>query len=335
MSAPTTTTHDSRLTTHDVRPVAGADLVPLRDAWGERLVELAAEYPDLLVLDGDLANSTRADIFAAAVPDRFFELGIAEQNLLGVAAGLATVGYVPWISTFVPFLAARALDQIRVVVAQPHLNVKMCGSYSGILTGKTGKTHQSVDDLAIFRSMPGIVTIAPADATELRSAMAAMMEYDGPVYLRLTRDPSPVVFGPGYRFEIGRGVLLHDGGDVALVSTGVQTVRVLEAAELLAAEGIAASVLHLPTLKPLDVAAVVAVAERTGAVVTAEDHSIIGGLGGAVAETLAEHRPTRMRRVGIGDTFGESAPNEFLLEKHGLTPRHVAEAAKAVMAAKG
>ena len=329
MSTPTATT-----ATADLLPLAGAEQVALREAWGHELVELAGRCPDLLVLDGDLANSTRADIFAAAVPGRFFELGIAEQNLLGVAAGLATVGYVPWISTFVPFLAARALDQIRVVVAQPHLNVKMCGSYSGILTGKTGKTHQSVDDLAIFRAMPGVVTIAPADATELRSAMAAMMEHDGPMYLRLTRDPSPVIFGPGYRFAIGRGVLLRDGDNVALIGTGVQTVRVLEAAELLAAEGIAASVLHLPTLKPLDVAAIVAVAEKTGAVVTAEDHSIIGGLGGAVAEALAEHRPTRMRRVGIGDTFGESAPNDFLLEKHGLTARHVAEAARAVMGAR-
>ena len=335
MRATETATHDARHTTHDLRPLAGAELVALREAWGHRLVELAAEYPDLLVLDGDLANSTRADIFAAAVPDRFFELGIAEQNLLGVAAGLATVGYVPWISTFVPFLASRALDQIRVVVAQPHLNVKMCGSYSGILTGKTGKTHQSVDDLAIFRAMPGVVTIAPADAIELRSAMAAMMEHDGPVYLRLTRDPSPVIFGPGYRFAIGRGVLLRDGGDVALIATGVQTVRVLEAAELLAEEGVAAAVLHLPTLKPLDVAAVVAVAERCGAVVTAEDHSIIGGLGGAVAETLSEHRPTRLRRIGLNDTFGESAPNDFLLEKHGLTARHVAAAAKGVLAATG
>lgn len=315
------------------RPLADADLVPLRDAWGHGLVELAATYPELVVLDGDLANSTRADIFAAAVPDRFFELGIAEQNLIGVAAGLATVGFVPWISTFVPFLAARALDQIRVVVAQPHLNVKMCGSYSGILTGKTGKTHQSVDDLAIFRAMPGVVTIVPADAVELRSAMMAMMEHDGPVYLRLTRDPSPVIFGPAYRFAIGQGVRLRDGGDVALITTGVQTVRTLEAAEQLAAAGIEASVLHLPTLKPLDVAAIVAVAAQTGAVVTAEDHSIIGGLGGAVAETLAEHHPTRMRRIGLNDTFGESAPNDFLLEKHGLTAQHIAAAAKELLAA--
>ena len=299
----------------------------MRDAWGQALVDLADRYPNLLVLDGDLANSTKADIFAAAVPDRFLEMGIAEQNMLGVAAGLATVGFVPWISTFAAFLAKRALDQIRVVIAQPHLDVKLCGSYSGILTGKTGKTHQAVEDIAVFRAMPGVTTIAPADAVELRAAMAAMMESPGPAYLRLTRDPSPTIFPPDYRFEIGQGVRLRDGGDIAIVGTGVQTIRVLEAADLLAADGIEATVLHLPTLKPLDVEAIIAVADRTGAIVTAEDHSIIGGLGGAVAETLAEHRPTPMRRVGIEDTYGESGPNDAILQKYGLTPRHVAEAA--------
>ncbi|HEY8446916.1 MAG TPA: transketolase C-terminal domain-containing protein [Thermomicrobiales bacterium] len=311
-----------------------APQVAMRDAWGNGLVELAKDYPELLVLDGDLANSTRADTFAAAYPDRFFEMGIAEQNLVGVASGLATLGYVPWISTFAAFLAKRALDQIRVVVAQPHLNVKLCGSYSGILTGKTGKTHQSVEDIAVFRAMPGVVTIAPADANELRAAMRAMMQDDNPTYLRLTRDPSPVIFPDDYRFEIGKAVLLREGGDVGIISTGVQTIRALEAAEMLAERGIAASVLHVPTLKPLDVEAIVALAERTGTTVTAEDHSIIGGLGGAVAETLAEHRPTPLRRVGWHDTYGESGPNDALLEKYGLSSRHVAEAAEAAARAK-
>ena len=316
-------------------PLTGGEQIPMRDAWGQTLVDLAAIYPDLLVLDGDLANSTRADIFAAAVPERFFEMGIAEQNLVGAAAGLATVGFTPWISTFAAFLAKRALDQIRVVVAQPGLNVKLCGSYSGILTSKTGKTHQSVEDIAVFRAMPGMTTIVPADVVELRSAMTAMMETDGPVYLRLTRDASPAIFPADYRFEIGQGVLLRDGGDVAIVATGVQTVRALEAVDLLAAEGIAASLLHLPTIKPLDVDAIVRVAERTGAVVTAEDHSIIGGLGGAVAETLAEHRPTRMRRVGWRDTYGESGSNDALLTKYGLTAGHVAVAAKELLGVVG
>jgi transketolase len=317
--------------TVQTRSQVDAPQLALRDVWGATLVELAGKYPNLVVLDGDLANSTKADIFQSAYPDRFIETGIAEQNMIGVAAGLATVGYVPWISTFAAFVAKRALDQIRIVVAQPHLNVKLCGSYSGILTGKTGKTHQSVEDIAVFRAMPGVVTLAPADGHELRAMMFAMMEHDGPMYLRLTRDPSPAIFPADHRFEIGRAVLLRDGSDVGIVSTGVQTIRALEAAEALAATGIGASVLHIPTLKPLDVDAIVEVAERTGAIVTAEDHSIIGGLGSAVAETLAEHRPTRMKRVGIRDTYGESGPNDAILEKYGLAARHVAEAANALL----
>jgi transketolase len=314
-----------------LRPLADAPSVAVRDAWGNTLVALAAEYPDLVVLDGDLANSTRADIFAAAVPDRFFEMGIAEQNLLGVAAGMATCGFVPWISTFTAFLTSRAHDQIRVVIAQPHLNVKLCGSYSGLLTSKTGKTHQSVDDLAVFRAMPGLSVIAPADANELAAAMRSMMETDGPQYLRVTRDASPVVFPEDHIFRLGAAELLRDGQDVGLIGTGTQTIRVLEAADLLAARGIDAAVLHVPTLKPLDAEGIVALAQRTNAIVTAEDHSIIGGLGGAVAECLGEHRPTRMVRVGIRDTFGESAPNDALLEKYGLTAKHVADAAIALL----
>lgn len=305
--------------------------IAMRDAWGQGLVELGNEYSNMVVLDGDLANSTKADMFQKAHPDRFFEMGIAEQNMLGVAAGLATTGYVPWISTFAAFLAKRALDQIRVVIAQPSLNVKMCGSYSGILTGKTGKTHQAMQDITVFRSMPHVVTIAPADAVELRQAMAAMMEDDRPTYLRLTRDPSPVIVGDNYRFEIGKSTLLREGDDIGIVSTGVQTVRALEAADMLAESGVKASVLHVPTIKPLDTDAILAVAERTGAIVTAEDHTILGGLGGAVAEVLAENLPTRMRRIGVRDTYGESGANDALLEKYGLTPRHIAEAAQELL----
>lgn len=308
-----------------------ATQIAMRDAWGQGLVELGNEYSNMVVLDGDLANSTKADMFQKAHPDRFFEMGIAEQNMLGVAAGLATTGYVPWISTFAAFLAKRALDQIRVVIAQPSLNVKMCGSYSGILTGKTGKTHQAMQDITVFRSMPHVVTIAPADAVELRQAMAAMMDDDRPTYLRLTRDPSPVIVGDDYRFEIGKSTLLREGDDIGIVSTGVQTVRALEAADMLAESGVKASVLHVPTIKPLDTDAILAVAERTGAIVTAEDHTILGGLGGAVAEVLAENLPTRMRRIGVRDTYGESGANDALLEKYGLTPRHIAEAAQELL----
>jgi transketolase len=303
----------------------------LRVAWAENLVELAKENPDIVVLDGDLANSTRADIFAEAFPDRFLEMGIAEQNMMGVAAGLATVGFVPFISTFAAFATSRSLDQVRVVVAQPNLNVKITGAYSGLLTGKTGKTHQEMGDLAVFRAMPHMTVVAPADAVELRQAMAAIVDYRGPVYLRLTRDESPIIMGDGYRFELGRGVFLRRGSDLAIISTGVQTVRALEACQLLADQGVDTTLLHLPTLKPLDEAAIVEAAEQTGAVVTTEDHSIIGGLGGAVAEVLGEQRPTPLRRVGIRDVFGESAPNEPLLEKYGLTARHVAEAGRELL----
>jgi transketolase len=298
-----------------------------RDAWGNHLVHMANSDSSIVVLDGDLANSTKADLFAAAHPDRFYEMGIAEQNMLGVASGMATLGLVPWISTFAAFVAKRALDQIRVVIAQPGLNVKMCGSYSGILTGKTGKTHQSIEDLAVFRAMPNVITIAPADANELRAAMTAMMADERPTYLRVTRDPEPIIFPDNHVFEIGVATLLREGSDVAIISTGTQTARALQAVDILSAAGISAALLHVPTLKPLDVDAIVSVASATGAVVACEDHSIIGGLGSAVAETLGEHLPTPMRRVGLRDVYGESGPNEALLEKYGLTANHVATSA--------
>ena len=308
-----------------------AEAIAPRVAFGETLVELADRYPDLLLLDGDLANSTRADILNVARPDRFLEMGIAEQNMVGVAAGLATVGFVPWVSSFAVFITSRSLDQIRMVVAQPGLNVKFAGGYSGILTASTGKTHQEVEDIAIFRAMPHMTVIAPADGVEVRAAMFALMEHRGPAYLRLTRDPSPVVTPRDRPFEIGRAYVLREGSDITFIATGVQSVRVLEAVEALAAEGISAYVLHVPTIKPLDEAAIVRAAGRTGKVITAEDHSIIGGLGGAVAETLGEQRPTPLRRLGLQDTFGESGPNAALLEKYGLTPRHMAEAARAFL----
>jgi transketolase len=309
-----------------------AEQLALREVFGNTLVELAAEYPNLLVLDGDLANSTRAEIFANAVPDRFLEMGIAEQNMIGVAAGLATLGLIPWISTFAVFLAKRAVDQIRVMVAQPHLNVKLAGGYSGILTGRTGKTHQSVEDVAVFRAMPGMTVIAPMDGVELRQAMHAATAHDGPVYVRVTRDPSPVICGPDYRFVLGKAVLLRHGGDLTIISTGVQTARALEAAALLAAEGVEARVLHVPTIKPLDEAAILQAAAATGRVLTTEDHSIIGGLGGAVAELLGERMPLPVHRHGWRDTFGESGANDDLLEKYRLSAPHIAAAARELLA---
>ena len=303
----------------------------MRDVWADTLCEIMLNDPRVLLLDGDLANSTKAETVAQRFPERFLEMGIAEQNMAGVAAGLATVGFIPWLSSFAVFLAERDLDQVRMTIAQTKLPVKLGAAYSGLLTGYTGKTHQSVEDIAIMRAMPNMTVIAPGDAEECRQAMRVATDLPGPVYFRLTRDPRPAIFGPDYRFEVGKGAFVRNGRDLALISTGVQTTRVLQAADLLAKEGIEATVLHLPTIKPLDSHAIVLAAERTGAVVTAEDHSILGGLGGAVAEVLSELRPTRMRRVGIRDTFGESASNDDLLEKYGLTAHHVARAGRELL----
>jgi transketolase len=302
-----------------------------REVWGQTLVELGAAYPDLLVLDGDLANSTRAEVFEAAYPDRFLEMGIAEQNMMGVAAGLAAMGFVPWLSSFAVFLTSRTLDQLRMTVAQPNLNVKLGAGYAGIMTSKTGKTHQEVEDVAVMRALPNMKVIAPADGPELRSAMHAMMEDSSPTYLRLTRDPTPVIFDESHTFEIGKAYVVRDGGDLTIMSYGPQTVRALEAAELLAAEGVSAHVLHVPTIKPLDEEAVIAAAEKTGLVLTTEDHNRIGGLGGAVAELLSQRRPTRMRIHGWNDTYGESGDNDALLDKYGLSAPHIAEQARELL----
>ncbi len=297
----------------------------LRDVWADTLVDIARENDDLLVLDADLATSTRSDRFAVAHPDRFLQMGIAEQNMVGVAAGLATLGYIPWVSSFAVFLTHRAVDPIRMLVAQTHANVKIGAAYSGLLTGFTGKTHQDVEDLAIMRAMPGMTVLAPADAAECAAAVRWATEAHGPVYLRLARDAGPDLFDAGYRFVPGRVVPLRAGTDVLIVSTGLQSARSLEAAVLLEAEGVSAGVLHVPSLKPIDEAALADAARDVRLVVSVEEHSIIGGLGGLVAEILAEREPRRMVRIGIQDTWGESAPNAFLLDRHGLSPARVAE----------
>jgi len=299
-----------------------------RVVFGETLVELIDKHDQVLVLDGDLANSTRADIVAEQRPEHFFEMGIAEQNMAGVAAGLATLGFIPFISTFAAFATKRDLDQIRIVVAQPKLHVIITGAYSGVQTAKTGKAHLSVQDISVFRAMPNMTVVVPADQVEVRQAMYALVEdLDGPAYLRLTRDPYKAIFDDSYQFKLGQAVVLRQGEDVALIGTGEESIRCLEAADLLAQDGIQAYVLHVPTLKPLDQQAIVTAARQTGRVVTAEDHTIIGGLGSAVAEVLGENQPTPMRRVGMRDVYGESATNTALLEKYGLTPRHIASAA--------
>jgi transketolase len=303
----------------------------LRNVWAETLIELAAEDPRVVVLDGDLANSTKADLFEQAHPERFFQMGIAEQNMLGAAAGMAAVGMIPWISTFAAFAVSRALDPIRVLIAQPGLNVNITGAYSGLLAGKTGKTHLSFDDLAVMRALGNMTVVAPGDETETRQAVRTLTFDAGPSYLRLTREGSPVIFDDAYRFRIGRAVTVREGGDVTLVSTGVQTARVLESAGILEGAGIDCLVLHVPTIKPFDADAVAEAAARTGRVITVEEHSIIAGLGGAVAEALGALHPTRIDRIGLPDGFGESGPDDALLDKYGLSPQRVAAAIEGLL----
>lgn len=300
-------------------------MTALREAWAETLVELAQMNPDIIVLDGDLATSTKADQFAGAHPDRFLEMGIAEQNMVGVAVGLATLGYVPWLSSFAVFFTHGALDPIRMLVAQAHANVKIGAAYSGLLTGLTGKTHQDVQDLAIMRTMPGMTVLAPGDAVECRAMVRWATEFAGPVYLRLSRDPAAPLFDEAYRFEPGTVYQLRDGGDVLLISTGPQTARCLDAAVLLQASGISAGVLHVPSIKPVDAPAIVRATRRARLLVSVEEHTVLGGLGGLIAEILTAHEPRRLVRIGLEDCWGESAPNEFLLDKHGLSAPRVAE----------
>ena len=296
----------------------------LRVTFGEVVSEIADGDPRIVMVDGDLGSSTRADIFEEAHGDRFFQMGIAEQNMLGVAAGMATVGLIPFVSTFACFAVARALDPVRVLIAQPNLSVKIMGGYAGLLAGMTGKTHLMFDDVSIMRAMPNMTVVAPADDVEARQALYAIVDKDGPAYMRVTRQGALRIFDEDYRFDLGRAVVVREGSDATLISSGVQTTRVLGAAEILAGQGIDAHVLHVPTIKPIDIQAIVDAAERTGFVITIEDHTIIGGLGGAVAETLAEHSPTPMRFHGIMDVYGESGPDEALLEKYRLSAGQVA-----------
>jgi transketolase len=298
---------------------------PMREIFGETVAALATADPRIVMLDGDVGSSTRADIFEKAHPDRYLQMGIAEQNMLGVAAGLATMGLIPFISTFVSFAVVRPLDQIRVLIAQTGANVKITPGYAGLFTGQTGMSHIIVDDLAIMRAMPGMVSVAPADDVEADLALRWAASYQGPCYVRLVRDATARLFDASYRFEFGKAVVVREGRDVTLIGTGTQTPRVVEAAELLSARGVDAHVLHVPTVKPLDSEAIVAAADRTGRVITVEEHTVLGGLGGAVAEVLGELRPTQLNRIGLQDTYVQSGPNDELLDMYGLSPSRVAE----------
>ncbi len=303
----------------------------MRDVWGDTLVALGETNPNVLVLDADLANSTKADKFAKAHPDRFLQMGIAEQNCVGAAVGLASVGYIPWLSSFAIFFTHRAVDPIRMLVAQTHANVKIGAAYAGVLTGLTGKTHHDVEDLAIMRAMPDMIVLAPADRIECEAAMRWATDHRGPVYLRLARDTCPDVFDGNYQFALGKTYRLKEGKDLLLVSTGPQSARCREAAQLLEPQGISAGVLHVPSIKPLDVEEFVRACEPYQMVVTVEEHNVHGGLGSLVTEILSERSPRRVVRLGLEDRWGESAPNDYLLDLFGLSPNRLSERVKEVV----
>ncbi len=311
-----------------------ADKIATRESYGKALAEFGAIYKNLVVLDADLAAATKTGTFKKAFPDRFFDCGIAENNMIGAAVGLSLCGKIPFASTFAMFAAGRSFEQIRNAIGYPHNNVKIGATHAGITVGEDGATHQCNEDIALMRTIPGMVILNPADDTEARLAVKAAIEHDGPVYLRFGRMAVPTYFGDDYEFKIGKGVKMADGNDVALIATGIEVEQALAARELLAAEGISASVINISTIKPLDEELVVAEAARCGAVVTCEEHNIIGGLGGAVCECLAEKKPTPVLRVGVQDVFGRSGPAKELVSYFGLDAASIAAKAKAAISLK-
>ena len=311
-----------------------ADKIATREAYGKALAEFGAIYDNLVVLDADLAAATKTGTFKKAFPDRFFDCGIAENNMICVATGMSLCGKIPFASSFAMFAAGRSFEQIRNSIGYPHNNVKIGATHAGITVGEDGATHQCCEDIALMRTIPGMVIINPADAAEARLAVKAAIEYKGPVYLRFGRMAVPVLFDDSYEFKIGKGVKMADGTDVSIIATGIEVEQALAARELLAAEGISASVVNMSTIKPLDEELVVAEAEKCGAVVTCEEHTVIGGLGAAVCECLSEKRPTPVLRVGINDEFGRSGPAKELVSYYHLDAASIAEKAKAAIALK-
>ena len=303
--------------------------IATRESYGNALAELGAEHKDVVVLDADLAAATKTGVFKKAFPERFIDCGIAESNMMGVAAGLATTGLVPFASSFAMFAAGRAFEQVRNSIGYPHLNVKIGATHAGISVGEDGATHQCNEDIALMRTIPGMVVISPADDVEAKAAVKAAYEHQGPVYLRFGRLAVPVINDrPDYKFEIGKGVVLREGKDLTIIATGLPVSNCLEAAEKLAADGIDAKVINIHTIKPLDEELVVAAAKETGKVVTVEEHSVIGGLGSAVCDVLAEKAPTKVLKIGINDTFGESGPAAELIKKYGLDTDSIYEKIK-------
>ena len=293
--------------------------VATRESYGNALVELGKEHENLLVLDADLAAATKTGVFKKAFPERHIDCGIAEANMTGIAAGLSTCGFVPFVSTFAMFAAGRSYEQVRNSIGYPHLNVKIGATHAGISVGEDGASHQCNEDIALMRAIPGMVVINPSDDVEAKAAVKAAYEHEGPVYLRFGRLAVPVINDrPDYQFEIGKGVELRDGKDCTIIATGLCVSAAVEAAEKLAADGIDAQVINIHTIKPLDEALVIAAAKKTGRIFTVEEHSIIGGLGAAVSECLSENCPTKVTRIGMNDVFGESGPAKELLHKYKL-----------------
>ncbi|MBR1497894.1 MAG: transketolase family protein [Oscillospiraceae bacterium] len=307
-----------------------------RAAYGEALAELGAKYPQLVVLDADLSAATMTGAFAKAFPERFFDCGIAEANMTGIAAGMATAGLKPFTNTFAIFAAGRAYEQVRNSIAYPGMNVTVVGSHGGPSVGEDGATHQMMEDLALMRAVPGMTVVNPCDAYEMRQAVEALILHEGPAYLRMCRYASETVTDaiPGYQFALGKGVVLREGGDLSIVATGITVQMALAAAEALAAEGISARVIDIHTVKPLDEELILRAAEETGAVLTVEEASVIGGLGGAVAEFLGEHRPVPVLRHGVPDAFGRSGTAAQVLDYFGLNPAGIAEKARRLLKLK-
>ena len=308
--------------------MADVKKVATRQSYGEELVELGKEHDDFVVLDADLAAATKTGLFKAAFPDRHVDCGIAEQDLMGIAAGIAAAGHKVFASSFAMFAAGRAFEQVRNSIGYPHLDVKIGATHAGLSVGEDGATHQCCEDIALMRTIPGMTVIVPSDDVEARAATRAAYEMDGPVYLRFCRLATSVVNDrPDYDFKVGKAYVLREGTDVTIVACGLMVEQALEAARQLEASGVSAEVINAPTVKPLDAETIVASARKTGWFVTAEEHLVIGGLGSAVCDVLSEQHPVPVRKVGVEDTFGESGPAVEVLKKYGLTAEHVAEAA--------
>lgn len=313
--------------------MADVKKIATRESYGNALAECGAKYPNLVVLDADLAGATKTGVFKKAFPDRHIDCGIAECNMTGIAAGLATCGKIPFISSFAMFAAGRNFEQVRNSIGYPHLNVKIGATHAGITVGEDGATHQCNEDVALMRTIPGMTVIVPADDVEAKAAVEAAINHEGPVYLRFGRAAVPVINDdPDYRFEIGKGVVLREGKDVTIVASGICVAEALAAAEKLAADGVDAEVINIHTIKPLDEDLVVASAKKTGKVITVEEHSVIGGLGSAVCDALCAKQPTPVLKIGINDTFGESGPAAALVVKYGLDGESIYKKAKEFLA---